>query len=318
MRSSSKLFPVSLMAAETIGPFNEDVYELRPGKSSDPSVSLALTRVTDPRTSRQGPSVVFLHGEFGNRRVWFSPTGQGLAADLAEQGMDVWLAEMRGHGLSPRNRHWQDNCLSDYGSFDWPAVNAFVLEQAGTAPLWVGAGIGALSLAFGLIYDPKFQRQVSGVALLNLPVNNTLGRHWGPFRQFLARRQGVIEGLRRGLGPEDEPVRVYDEMRFWAALGRKNEHPIYDRLRRIDIPTLVVNEADLDPEGDHARRLTGLLGASDKHFVIVPPQHEPKGRAAQMPGGTPIAPGAEAAVLEWVERLVKGGGIKSDSRRVSA
>ena len=117
MRSSSKLFPVSLMAAEMAGPFHEDVYELRPGNSSDASVSISVTRVSDPRRPRLGKPVVLVHREFGNRRFWFAPDGQGIAADLAHAGFDVWLPEMRGHGLSPRNQRWTRNTLSDIRAF---------------------------------------------------------------------------------------------------------------------------------------------------------------------------------------------------------
>jgi len=317
MRSSSNLFPVSLMAAETIGPFNEDVYELRPGQSADPSVSLALTRITDPRVERRGPAVVLVHGEFGNRRVWLSSAGQGLAADLAEQGMDVWLAEMRGHGLSPRNRHWLDNCLSDYGNFDWPSVNAFVVEQSRQHPVWIAAGLGALGVAYGLVHHGGFQAQVSGACFINMPPASRWDKTWGLLRSLLLRRKGSIDGLQRGLGPEEEPVRIFEELRQWSGLTRKGKHPVFDSLRRIDIPTLVVNDSAVDPKGEKGRLILGLLGSRDRHFSQVPAQNEHRGKSAMLPGGPAISPGAEAAVLEWLEQR---WGTRSDamSARVSA
>ncbi len=310
MRSSSKLFPVSLMAAETIGPFNEDVYELRPGQSADPSVSLALTRITDPRIERRGPAVVFVHGEFGNRRAWLSSSGQGLAADLAEQGMDVWLAEMRGHGLSPRNRHWLDNSLSDYGNFDWPSVNAFVVEQSRQNPIWISAGLGALGVAYGLIHHGGFLARVSGACFINMPPASRWAKAWGLLQSLLLRRKGSIDGMQRGLGPEEEPFRIFEELRRWSGLARKGEHPVFDGLRRINIPTLVVNDSAVDPKGEKGRLIQGLLGARDRHFVLVPAQSGRHGKSAMLPGGPAISPGAEAAVMEWIEQR---WGARSDT-----
>lgn len=302
MRSSSKLFPVSLMAAETIGPFNEDVYELRPGRSLDPSVSLAVTRITDPRAARTGPAVILLHGEFGNRRAWLSSAGQGLAADLAEQGMDVWLAEMRGHGLSPRNRYWLNNAIADFGCFDWPAVNAFVAEQSGTRPVWVAAGLGAMGLTYGLVHHNQLQVDIAGVALINLSSVSPWRLPGSPILNMRRRRKGVIEGVRLHLGPEDEPWRLYQELRQWAALESKGEHPVFEHLREVRVPVLIVNDSQVDPRGEVGRRLLGLLGSRDRHLSRVPAHSEPREQVPVPPGGPPICPGAEAAVIEWLDQ----------------
>ena len=107
MQSSSRLFPVALISAEIRGDLSEDVYRLKPGNSPDASVELAMTRIglADP-SMRRGVPVILVPGSFSNRRFWFSPKGVGLGAFLARAGYDVWIAEMRGHGLSPRNRDY--------------------------------------------------------------------------------------------------------------------------------------------------------------------------------------------------------------------
>lgn len=270
MKSSSQLFPVSLMAAETTGPFNEDVYELRPHNSADTSVSVAVTRVTDPRAVSIGQSVVLLHGQFGNRRVWLGPDGQGLAARLAAAGYDVWLPEIRGHGLSPRNRDWDSNRLSDIGRFDWPAVNAFVVEQTGHFPRWAALDIGALSLLFGMLEVPDFMATVCGLGLVN-PLRAP-DRAWddrtglAPIRSWRLRRKGYIDGYERRLGPEQEPLSLYEELRVWRQMGRRDHHPVFDHLRRIREPTLVMTDHRLDREGDFGRRLVGLLGSRERWY----------------------------------------------------
>ena len=148
MQSSSKLFPVALLSAELRGDLTEDIYRLKPGNSPDTSVALALTRLglADADAGSRVP-VILLHGSFSNRRFWYSARGLGLGAYLAREGFDVWLAEMRGHGLSPRNRQYRFNTVADYARYDLPAIAAFVTEKSGQTPHWIGHSMGGITLA---------------------------------------------------------------------------------------------------------------------------------------------------------------------------
>ena len=135
MQSSSTLFPVALLSAERRGDLSEDVYRIKAGNGPDPSVELAITRLgLADQVQAQGVPVILLHGSFSNRRFWYSPKGVGLGAYLARAGFDVWIPEMRGHGLSPRNLAWKHNSVAAYARDDLPLIAAFVREQSGQAP----------------------------------------------------------------------------------------------------------------------------------------------------------------------------------------
>ena len=129
MQSSSNLFPVALISAERRGDLSEDVYRLKPGNSPDWSVEIAVTRLGMADASApRGVPVILLHGSFSNRRFWFSPKGLGLGAYLTRLGFDVWIPEMRGHGLSQRNLAYRHNRVSDYVRYDLPAIADFVRD----------------------------------------------------------------------------------------------------------------------------------------------------------------------------------------------
>ncbi len=151
MQSSSNLFPVALISAERRGDLSEDVYRLKPGNSPDGTVELAVTRLglADVAQTR-GTPVILLHGSFSNRRFWYSPKGIGLGAYLARQGFDVWIPEMRGHGLSKRNHDYVKNRIADYARYDLPAIGAFVREQSAQIPHWIGHSLGGITLAAAL------------------------------------------------------------------------------------------------------------------------------------------------------------------------
>jgi len=87
MQSSSRLFPVTLSATEMAGKLYEDVYHMKPGVSSDPTVRLAVTRVRDPAWQGERFPVVLLHSEFHNRRLWLTPQGRALRGFWRAMGL---------------------------------------------------------------------------------------------------------------------------------------------------------------------------------------------------------------------------------------
>ena len=172
MQSSSLLFPVALISAERRGDLSEDVYRLKPANSPDISVELVVTRLGMADDSQvRGVPVILLHGSFSNRRFWYSPKGVGLGAFLARAGFDVWLPEMRGHGLSSRNIAWGKNRVADYARYDLPAIVAFVRELSGQVPHWIGHSQGAISLAAALGGQYLSDKDVASVAFFGCQIN---------------------------------------------------------------------------------------------------------------------------------------------------
>lgn len=244
MNSSSRLFPVSLMKAEFAGALHEDVYQLYPGISVDRSLRINITRVTDPSYQQYRHAVVLLHSEFSNRRQWLTPEGEGFAAVLARAGFDVWLPEARGHGLSPEHDQWAENTLSLTVTEDFPAIEAFVAEQSGSHPVWIGEGVGGMGLGYALANKP-------GVAHAGAVLVDVATPHWRHNLQKLSlkqrwtmKRRGYADGLALGWGPEREPWRLLSELNQWHRLARRGQHPVYDRLDLLQHPVLLVGIED--------------------------------------------------------------------------
>ncbi|TDV72329.1 alpha/beta fold hydrolase [Pseudomonas sp. LP_7_YM] len=278
MQSSSHLFPVALISAERRGDLIEDVYRLKPGNSTDFTVELVVTRlgrVADPDV--RGVPVILLHGSFSNRRLWYSPKGIGLGAYLARAGFDVWIAEMRGHGLSARNQAYRHNCVADYARYDLPAIAAFVTEQSGQSPHWIGHSLGGTTLAAALGGHYLDAGQAASVALFGSQVTRGFWPlkvpplTWGA-RLFLKRFEHV-SGPRLKRGPEDEPMGVILESMRWHGLfgrfGDKNDD-WWSGLQTVEVPTLCVSAV-----GDHqdpewaCREMFEQFGTEDKEFLVL-------------------------------------------------
>ena len=278
MRSSSKLFPVALASAELRGDLTEDIYRLKPRNSPDASVELALTRLgatTRPPDGRI--PVVLLHGSFSNRRFWYSPAGIGLGPYLARAGFDVWLAEMRGHGLSPRNRQYRLNSVADYARYDLPAIAAFVTESAGQAPHWIGHSLGGITLAAAAGGAYLGPRQAASFALFGSQVSRT---YW-PVKlppvvwtgRALLGRFDVISGPRFDRGPEDEPIGMaIESLRWYSLFGRfgDGEHDWWAGLADARVPLLAVSaRGDREDPAWACRKLFDQYGGTEKQFVLL-------------------------------------------------
>jgi len=276
MQSSSELFPVALISAELRGDLSEDVYRLKPGNSPDFSVELAVTRLgLAGQQQARGEPVILLHGSFSNRRFWYSPGGIGLAPYLVRAGFDVWIAEMRGHGLSPRNLTYRDNCVADYARYDLPAIAAFVAEQNPAPIHWLGHSLGGLSLAAALGGGYLPQGGVASLGLFGVEVSR---RYWMlkvPPIEWIARlvlkRFAVLSGARLKRGPEDEPVGIALETLRWHRLfGRFGdaERDWWAGLQEVAVPLLAVaSDADRQCPPEACRALFEQFVSVDREFV---------------------------------------------------
>lgn len=276
MQSSSNLFPVALISAERRGDLSEDVYRLKPGNSPDGTVELAVTRLglADVAQNR-GIPVILLHGSFSNRRFWYSPKGVGLGAYLARQGFDVWIPEMRGHGLSKRNQDYTRNRVADYARYDLPAFGAFVREQSAQIPHWIGHSLGGTTLAAALGGQYLGAPAVASVALFGSQVSRTYWPlkipplEWGA--RLLLKRFGQLSGPRLKRGPEDEPVSVMIESMRWHGLfGRFGEagRDWWKGLAEVDVPLLVVSAAGDQQDPDWAcRKLYEQVGSATRQYL---------------------------------------------------
>ncbi len=277
MQSSSELFPVSLMSAELRGDLSEDVYLLKPNNSPDFSVGLALTRLGRAGEEARGVPVVLVHGSFSNRRFWYSPKGIGLGPYLARCGFDVWIAEMRGHGLSPRNESYRDNSVAQYVRYDLPAIADFIFEQTGQAAHWFGHSLGGVILAAALGGEHLQASRVHSAAFFGSQVSRV---YW-PLKvppvewmgRLLLRAFPYLSGRRLKRGPEDEPIGVALETLRWLRLfGRfgTTDKDWWAGLAQVHVPLLAVGAAaDRQDPPWACRKLLQQCSAAPSQFLLL-------------------------------------------------
>jgi pimeloyl-ACP methyl ester carboxylesterase len=103
-----------------------------------------------PQGQITGLPVVLCHGLSSNRYMFDLPQAPSLAEFLRSRGRDVWVAELRGSGMSecpglrasdvPYSWHFEDHLLHDV-----PAMIDCVLERTSARAVhWVGHSMGGL------------------------------------------------------------------------------------------------------------------------------------------------------------------------------
>ena len=215
MKSSSELFPVSLLKAEAFGELSEDVYLVKHNRDHDKSVEVAVSHLMLTERKATLGSIVLVHGSFTNRGFWISRKGEGLAKHLLEQGFDVWLMEHRGHGNSPRNQEYFHNTVERYVLHDLAAVNEFVQEKSGDVPFWLGHSLGGVMIASAIASGVLTAENCRGQILLGTQVQERPKYLFIPFvgtlLKFKVKRKGELSGRELKIGPENEPAGVIVE-----------------------------------------------------------------------------------------------------------
>lgn len=201
----------------------------------------------------------------------------GWGGFLARAGFDVWLPEMRGHGLSSRNIHWAKNRVADYARYDLPAIGAFVREQSGQTPHWIGHSQGAISLAAALGGEYLQAADVASAAFFGCQINRRYWSlkippvQWGAY--LLLKRFAQLSGTRLKRGPEDEPVSIALETLRWNGfMGRFKDadRDWWAGLAQVELPVLVVAAAgDRQTPEWACRKLYDQLGAAPRQFVCL-------------------------------------------------
>jgi len=138
-----------------------DTHEIR----TDDGQPLVMTRFRDGAAAGAAP-VVLVHG-LGQNRYTFHLRRSSMAEYLARRGFDVFVPELRGHGLSREAGSEHPASFGDYVYKDVPAILRAVREIAGGQKVfYCGHSLGG---TIGYALDPAMQAQIRGFVFLSAP-----------------------------------------------------------------------------------------------------------------------------------------------------
>jgi predicted alpha/beta hydrolase len=174
-----------------------------------------------------------------------------FAASLADAGLDVYVADFRGHGRSmpPRAGHG-DWSFDDLVELDLPAIVATAASASeldlGELAL-IGHSLGGLVACAALGTGRIAPVRVVGLAATSVWLGETLAR-----RALMGAYRGITQLLGRapiralGVGTADEAAGYVDQLTGWARHGRWTSLRGVDyraALEAIDVPAFAFTGA---------------------------------------------------------------------------
>ena len=120
-------------------------------------VQLALRRYQPRNGDTKRGAVVLCHGIGENGNIFDLLNFNGLARYMAGEGLDVWVADLRGCGLSAHAPSASNCTIEDYVGQDVPAILSAVRRGTGTKKVvWVGHNLGAcIALIFAATHPDE-------------------------------------------------------------------------------------------------------------------------------------------------------------------
>ena len=186
---------------------------------------LHVMHVSQP--GNQGEPVLMVHGMVEDGRIFYHKSGKGLACYLASQGFDVYVADLRGIGLStPKidrlSEHGQTETIRD----DIPELIDFVLEKSTHKKLHLVAhSWGGVNSSSALLRKPEYIKYVASSVYFGSKRTvraKTFDRYlkvelvWNRLAFLMGRNKGYLPAKRYGLGSENETLKTHKQCVRWV------------------------------------------------------------------------------------------------------
>ena len=251
------------------------------------TVGLHRFELAPSPASPAGPAVLLLHGAFSGHTIWLRGAGRrgsgGFAGLLAERGFDVWLADLRGHGVADREpapRTWWFDDLVDR---DVPALLARLRERIGNRPLGViGHSAGGVA-GLGALARTREHPGMQALVALGTPGPARMGmvRYWGAWWfRALALSLGRFPARLLRFGGDDEGALMFSQWMSWNIRGRwlsRDGFDYLEALTRARIPYFGVagGRDRLFSPPEACRQIVERIGSARKDFHIAPSVNHP-------------------------------------------
>lgn len=185
---------------------------------------LNLERFTGPVL---GSPVLMLHGAIENGRIFYSESGKGLAPYLAQNGFDVYVADLRGRGKSrpPINRDssfGQTEAITE----DIPAFIETIRRIRGQIPQhWVAHSWGGVLFSSVLARFPEYLKTVSSLTYFGSKRTIRVWNFWRVLKVDLVWKWvcplacsffGYLPARLLRIGSDSETVRSYRQSADWV------------------------------------------------------------------------------------------------------
>ena len=230
-------------------------------------------------TNPNGIPVFMLHGAIENGKIFYSNSGKGLAPFLAQNGYDVFVADLRGRGQSsPKiNRH------SKYGQtesilYEIPAFIEKIKEIKGNVKqIWIGHSWGGVLLLSYLARSRQTDQVKSMVFFgskrrINIKSFKkfyTIDIMWNLVPRIIKPLYGYLPALELKIGSDNETNKSHRQSREWVKMKNwmdtDDGFNYNEQLKNITLPPTLYLTGKNDDVLCHPRDMQLLINEIGEH-----------------------------------------------------
>jgi alpha-beta hydrolase superfamily lysophospholipase len=187
--------------------------------------NLHVMHISQPGHS--GTPILMIHGMVEDGRIFYHKSGKGLGSFMARQGYDVYIADLRGMGLStPKvdssSTHGQTETIQQ----DIPALISFILKHSSHKQLHIMAhSWGGVYVNSALLHQPELIPSVLSSTFFGSKRTvraRTFERYlkidliWSRLSLVASKRKGYLPAVSYKLGSENESHKTHRQCVEWV------------------------------------------------------------------------------------------------------
>jgi pimeloyl-ACP methyl ester carboxylesterase len=236
-------------------------------------------------TAAGGTPVFFLHGSIEDGKIFYTTKGKGVAPYLAAKGMDCYVIDLPGRGLStPKIEKGSQHDLVFYIERVIPEALSFIRSMSGktdvamVAHSWGGVNLLASIAINNLshISAMVFMGTKRRISISSLKKFIMVDLAWRAYGRTLARFYGYYPAKAAKLGSDNETVDSFLQTDAWVRskqwLYFKDHRDIAALLQQMQLPPILSITGKKDDVLGHptdAQLLLKETGAHQLHEFVV-------------------------------------------------
>jgi predicted alpha/beta hydrolase len=205
-------------------------------------------------TNDSGSVIFMLHGSIENGRIFYSNSGKGLAPFLAKLGFDVYVADLRGRGLStPKIDNKSTFGQTDSIIKDIPLFIKKIEELRGkTHQHWIAHSWGGILLSsvftryheeLSHIKSMTFFATKRQIKVFNFEKFIKIDIFWSLISKILIKKYGYLPAEKYSMGSDSETKKSYYQTAHWVKnnpwIDQEDNFDYGEEIKKITPPPLL-------------------------------------------------------------------------------
>ena len=230
--------------------------------------------------SGAGIPVLMIHGMVENGRIFYHESGKGLGSYLAHQGYDVFVADLRGIGLSePRISRYSSHGQTETVCEDIPALIEFVLAASGQEKIhMVAHSWGGVFINAALARRPDLIPHINAgiyfgskrtVRVKNLDRFIKIDLLWNMAANLIGKTLGYVDAIALRFGSDNETHKTNRQCIDWVQqdhwVDSDDGFDYHHALEGIQLPAIWYVAAIDDHSLGHRDDVQCFMQECDEH-----------------------------------------------------